>query len=228
MWILIDQRSPAEAKEQLALHGSVVEFSTGGLVYDAISGHPDIFFCQSPAALIAAPNTPRLYSDWLKEIGVEFITGEKPVQGHYPETAHYNAVVTEELIIHKRDVTDTAIIKLNSTQKFIHVNQAYTRCNLLALKHNHFITSDEGISKALQAEGCTVLCTKAGDVLLPGFEHGFFGGACGVHENRLFINGSLKHYSDEKVKAFLTELHYEIIELYDGPLFDGGGIMIID
>jgi hypothetical protein len=49
-----------------------------------------------------------------------------------------------------------------------------------------------------------------------------------VYENQVFIIGSLKRYIDGQiVEALLKDLDYGIVELYDGPLFDGGGIFFI-
>jgi hypothetical protein len=60
---IIDKKIPEEAKKNLAEAGlhpdySLLELETEGLVYPAISGHPDIFFCQTPQTLVIAPNLP--------------------------------------------------------------------------------------------------------------------------------------------------------------------------
>ncbi len=110
----------------------------------------------------------------------------------------------------------------------IHLNQGYSRCNLLPLKNNHFITSDEGIKRVLQNYNLNVLQVSPEDIQLPGFKHGFFGGTCGVLGNSIFILGSLKNYKDGgKVETYLHSLNYEIIELFDGPLYDGGSILFL-
>jgi hypothetical protein len=99
---------------------------------------------------------------------------------------------------------------------------------LLPLKNNCYITSDHGIYAILNAMKCDILYVDPADILLPGFPHGFFGGACGIHENKVYITGSLKKYKHgEMVKEYLLSNNYEIIELYDGPLFDCGSILIL-
>jgi hypothetical protein len=108
----------------------------------------------------------------------------------------------------------------------VHVDQGYCRCNLLPLKNDHFITSDEGIYKVLKRHTDHILKVTTNGIILEGHKHGFFGGCCGVFEDKVFLIGSLKHYEDGgKVEDFLKNLGYEIVELYDGPLFDGGGII---
>jgi len=98
----------------------------------------------------------------------------------------------------------------------------------LPLKNDCFITSDRGIENILKQEGLSCLYVSPKEVLLPGFKHGFFGGACGVFDNSVFILGSLNYFSEgNAVKNYLTGLGYELCELVDGKLFDGGSILIV-
>lgn len=64
-------------------------------------------------------------------------------------------------------------------------------------------------------------------IQLPGFDHGFVGGAAGIYKDQVFFIGNLDYFSEgEKFRHFLSG--YEIIELYDGPLFDGGSILFLE
>ena len=111
----------------------------------------------------------------------------------------------------------------------INVKQGFTRCSILPFKNNSFITSDEGICKTLNEYKFDYLYVNPSDIVLHGHKNGFFGGCCGVYENKIFIIGSLKYFLEgEKVKDFINKNGGEIIELYDGPLFDGGSILFID
>ena len=245
MLIIIDKRIPEEAKQTLAGYGELLEFATHGITYDAISGHPDIFFCQTPGGLIVAPNAPAEFLLQLESRYIPYTPGEKPVGSKYPETARYNAVVTDKYLIHNTSVTDPSII--NATLTFIpppssllpspysvlltpySIRQAYTRCNLIALNDGCFITSDRGIEKALKAHHLDVLYVSPAGIVLPGFPNGFFGGCCGVWDDKLFITGSLRFFPEgENVRQFANDSGLEVIELYNGPLFDGGGILFIN
>ena len=226
MLIIIDHKIPPQAREKLSAFGQILELKTEGITYDAISGHPDIFFCRTPGGLIAAPNTPPAILEKLKARKVPFQLGENEVGIQYPNSAIYNAVVTCDHYIHNKDITDPAILSSLDDQQQIHVKQGYTRCSLLPLRDGHFITSDRGIYKTLTANGMDVLQVDPSDIEIHELKHGFFGGACGVFEDRVFITGSLKRFGDgELVRAYVKNLGYQIIELYDGPLFDGGSIM---
>jgi hypothetical protein len=58
MMIIVDNKITPVAKRRLSSFGELVELKTDGITYPAISGHPDIFFCQSADNLIVAPNLP--------------------------------------------------------------------------------------------------------------------------------------------------------------------------
>jgi hypothetical protein len=178
--------------------------------------------------LIVAPNLPDEYKSILRKNAIPFIEGEASVGNKYPDTAKYNAVCTEKFLIHNFRYTDSAISNHAEELDLIHSGQGYTRCNLLALKEDHFITSDAGISRVLNGFGLKNLYVDPTGILLPGMKHGFFGGACGVHDSKVFILGNLDKYIEgKKVRDYLLALDYEIIELYDGLLFDGGSIIFL-
>jgi hypothetical protein len=228
MLIIADKRLPEPAKKVLSQSGKLIEIESSGIVYDAISGHPDIFFCQCETKLLAAPNTSHIIIDQLIENNINWFHGRKTLLGKYPETAHYNAVVTENLLIHNLKITDPEILKISENKEHIHVEQGYTRCNLISLNERGFITSDKGIESVLANSGRNVFFVDPSEILLPGFKNGFFGGCCGIKGNQLFVAGSLLFLNNgDQIKAFAENCGFEIIELYDGPLIDGGGIFFL-
>lgn len=238
MVIVVDAKISQEAKHKLSLYGVLMELETEGITYPAISGHPDIFFCQTPDHLIVAPNLPEKYFEWLASYRVEFTRGELPVGPDYPASCHYNAVATEKFLIHNCRHTDFIITRTLGNLHPIHVEQGYCRCNLLPLKEGHFITSDEGIFNVLlrchlpyefeMRCHLNVLYVSPSGIKLEGFPHGFFGGCCGVLEDKVFINGSLVNLPEgKKVREYLENLDYGIVELHDGPLEDVGSILFV-
>ena len=227
MLILADDRIPEKAKDTLEKHGHIIYLITHSISYPAISGHPDIFFCTINNHLIVAPNLSEDIKNRLKKFEVSYSAGKKPVGEKYPETAWYNSVVTANYVIGNTSFMDQHIKDLAGTKEIIHVNQGYTRCNLIPLKNDRFITSDKGIEKVLLKYGLEVLFVDPEGVLLPGFKNGFIGGTCGVWQNKIFFIGSLQHFpKGQKVRDFIRDM--EIVELYDGPLFDGGSLIFIE
>lgn len=228
MLIIVDQKIPEEAFKKLAEFGSVIGLTTNGITYEAICGHPDIFISILGNDLIVAPNLPQKVMNVLKENGISFHIGEQEVGQKYPETAVYNIVSTSKFLFHNLKFTDLVVKDLAFGLDKIHVEQAYTRCNLIALNNECFITSDKGIEKHLKEINLDVFYSNPDGILLPGFKNGFIGGCAGYFENQLFLIGSLDHYpAGAELRKKLNEWGVEIVELYDGPLFDGGGILFI-
>jgi len=229
MLIVIDKRAPEEAKRRLDHFGEVVEFSTQNITYEAISGHPDIFLCQTPESLICAPNLPPSHFKLFKDNKIDFLIGENPVGKLFPDTSHYNCLVNEQCIFHKSPYTDVRIIELNNVQEFVNLPQAYTRCSLIELPSKKFITSDKGIEKVLKNRKLKVHYFPPNEILLPAMPHGFIGGAMGINSERLFVLGNPDFHSwGKEFKALIDQENIELISLYDGPLFDGGGIFFLE
>jgi hypothetical protein len=229
MLIIIDKRMPEKAKQTLSGYGELLEFVSSGITYKEISGHPDIFFCQTPAGLVAAPNVPFVFEEELAQHGIRCIHGNLPVGKTYPETARYNAVVTSRFLVHNSALTDSVIPDLNPGSEAICVSQGYSRCNLMEIREEQFITSDKGIENTLVSRGINVNFFSPDGIVLPGYEHGFLGGCCGIHGDKFFVTGSLRFLKEGgELRALLNRAGLEIIELYDGPLFDGGSILFIE
>ena len=239
--IIADSRMPEEAKKSLKKLGNVLFINPTSVTYNSISSHPDIFFFQKDDALIYAPNAPKRIIKELKKRKIKLIEGKKEVGKKYPETVPYNAVGIGNLLIHNLKHTDETI--LSSYENHINVNQGYTRCNLLALNENAFITSDVGIFNAVNSQQTTdnslypheslvetygrtsVLYIDPKQIKLEGQKNGFFPGCCGVWKNNLIVCGSTKNLKEKaELDKFLKDNNFNLIELYDGDLIDVGSI----
>ncbi|MBE0649279.1 MAG: hypothetical protein IH595_00415 [Bacteroidales bacterium] len=222
-----DARIPEIAKEKLARLGTFVPFQTSGITYEAISGHPDIFFCYSGDLLVAAPNTPAKYLQILKEHNIHFEKGTLPVGSKYPETARYNASVSDDYLIHNIHISDESLKRVFNNRMRIFISQGYARCSMVPMKNGAFITSDAGIYRTLKNTEVKIDYFSPKGILLPGFKYGFLGGTMGLFEDKAYLLGALKFYPEgDTLGEVLTKAGYEIIELYQGLLFDGGSLMI--
>ena len=150
MLILCDSKMPEMAKTKLAAYGEIVEFATEGITYEAISGHPDIFFCPTSAGLIVAPNLPEKYFKILNAKCINYTIGYLPVGIQYPDSARYNTLVTKKFIVQNDAISDATILKQNPNHEIINVRQGYVRCNLLALPNDSFITSTGELRNRLE------------------------------------------------------------------------------
>lgn len=222
-----DARIPEAAREDLSRRGTFVPFQTAGITYETISGHPDIFFCRSGELLVAAPNTPEKYLQVLRQYHISFEKGSLPVGKKYPETARYNASVSDDFLIHNIHISDERLKRVFASRMRIFVSQGYARCSVLPLKNGSFVTSDKGIWKILKNSGIKTYYFRPQGILLPGFPHGFLGGTMGLSGDRAYLLGQLKFYLEgDGLREVLTDAGYEIVELYPGPLFDGGSLLI--
>lgn len=229
MLIIVDKKIPEEAKQKLSEIGELVELETKGITNDYISGHIDIFFCNSNNQLVIAPNIPQGYINILDNHNINYTVGKQNVSHDYPKCAPYNAVITENLLIHKLKITDQSILNSSHIDTKIDIKQGLTRCSLLAIDNNNFITSDKGIEKKLSSIGKNILYVNSQGIILPGMEYGFFGGTCGILNYTVYFLGNLNKFPEgDKVKEFITALGYKIVELCDTKLFDGGGILFLE
>lgn len=233
--ILADARMPQDAKNNLKKIGDVIFMNPTDITYKSIASHPDIFFFCNNNSLIYAPNTPKKWIKELKKRKIKLTEGKKKLGKKFPDTVHYNAVGIGNLLIHNLKHTDVSI--LSSFDCHINVNQAYTRCNLLALNEKNFITSDEGILKAINEfnqtsqshDNINVLYIDPHQVKLEGHEYGFFPGCCGIWKNNLIVCGSVNNLKEkESLYKFLKDNDFNLIELYDGELIDVGSIFIVE
>jgi len=226
--VIVSASVPKPALMHLEKQFAVLQFQTEGITYPAISNHPDVFLSPMESGFIGASNLPNQIKKVMQDTGIDMKEGKLPIGIKYPESAPYNAVITENLLIHHLRFTDPILLQHHAQKTQIHVNQAYTRCNLLPLRDNWFITSDKGIEIVLANHGLKVLYVSPEDILLPGFQHGFFGGTCGIADNTVYFLGHLKyHPQGESIRELLENMEYQICYLYDGPLFDGGSLFFV-
>ncbi len=222
MLIFVDKRLPAALKKSLNRFGETVDFFTEGIVYEAVSGHPDIFFHKSDDKIIYAPNTPVRYLKLLQQSELNLICGEKPLGEKYPHTVLYNALADDEKFYCNESHIDSSIKELHAGKTLVNLKQGYVACNMI-LGRNSVLSSDKGICKITGAA-----YFNPGKILLAGVKHGFIGGSCSIFKDKLLVNGSLKHSGDPAVlEKFAEDNELEIIELYDGPLIDGGGLLLL-
>ena len=229
MLIIIDSGCPQTAKDNLGKLGEVFPLESAGIVYESISGHPDIFLFQSENLVVVAPNAPKALFDVLKNHEITYLKGKEKLEMAYPKTALYNAVSTPKYLIHRLGYSSECIRRHNDRKKFLHVPQGYTRCNLLPLPDGSFITSDRGIEKSLVQFGLEVHYFNSHDVELTGQRNGFLPGACGIYQNKLFLMGSVSYYSEgDRFQQLMNQKNVEIVELYHGLIKDTGGIFFLE
>lgn len=226
MIIIATESIPNTALQKLQAMGRVLLFGRQKGPYPVISTHPDVFLCQKGPELFGSPSLSAMFRNEWDE--VRFVPGVYIPGSAYPQTAIYNAVFAANTFVHHLGVSDPILKKAAQNMEHIHVNQAYTRCNLLGLSGECFITSDRGIEKKLLQAGKEVFYVDPTQVLLPGQKHGFFGGACGLHDQTMYVCGNWQSLKEAAaLKAFCSQCGYAIVGLCDGPVIDIGAVFFI-
>jgi len=225
MLIIVDKRIPKEAKERLAKMGDLCLFATEKIVYEAISGHPDIFIFQKDNAVILAPETPKYVIKKLQQYRVDITFGKSHLSEKHPQTTPYNVAYGDGLFIGNKKTCDETILSLSSDEAWLQSPQSYARCNTIVLDKNHIITSEVTVANSM----ANSLFINPKEIILASYPNGFFGGCVGLYKNKLYLIGSLKHHSQQsEILQYCNKLNIEIMELYDGDFFDGGGIFFFD
>jgi len=228
MLVIADGRMPELAKKNLSQIAEPLWVTPQPEVYESIAAHPDIFFCNTKAGLVTAPGLPAHYLTKLQKNKIVVIKGSISVGSKYPQTAIYNALATDNCLIHNLKYTAPEIKDQYSEEQQIRVNQAYTRCNLIALTDHFFITSDVGVFTTLQDLSKEVLLINPQQIVLTGHQHGFFGGCCGIFEKQLVICGHIDFLTEKnELHAFAEKAGFSIKSLYYGKLFDVGSLLFV-
>lgn len=212
-----------------------------GITYRPVYTHPDIFMCR--------------FGVW--ENPVIFPGNLDKLKPSYPGNIIYNAVCTGKYFIHNLKYTDPELLASAKGWKgapggsaeasyssggltLVDVPQGYTRCCCLPVDDISFITSDQGIAKALTSAGADVLVIEKGHIDLPGFDYGFIGGcaghitvpsydgACDCGQPTILFNGDLSSHPDyEVIVNFIHDRNIDTAYFEEYPLTDIGSILAL-
>ena len=166
--------------------------------------------------------------DYYKKIlpDAKLIAGTSSGKGSYPDDAAYNIASTGKFNIHNFKYTDKILLSKITGEK-INVSQGYSKCSICIVNENSVITEDEGIATELKRHNIDVLKISVGDVLLPGLNYGFLGGASGkLSKDKLLFSGDIKTHRDYKeIFNFCAMRNVMPISLCEGNLIDIGSII---
>ncbi len=229
MFAIIDSRSSKKAISKLKEYVTdVCTFQTNGITGNSISGHPDIFLYQDKDQLVVAPNAPAEILEFLDSHNISYAKGRSEVGGEFYNSVQYNCLSTSDFFFHKSGYTDTVILEINKDKEFIHLPQAYTRCSLVHLCENNYVTSDRGIEKVLLQKGLSCFYFNPEEITIRDHNNGFIGGTIGIWGKKIFFNGNLELHADgHRLKDRLFNLNFDIVNLSNEFLYDGGCIFFV-
>lgn len=194
---------------------------------EGIRHHADLTICHlGGKRFVTALGTGEYYKERIKNADIK--EGVTEVKSPYPLDAAYCAAVFGKFAVANEKITDPYLLSvLKEEFTFINVSQGYAKCNICPIRENAVITEDEGIYKKL-SDYMDVLLIGKGDISLPPYEYGFFGGSTGmIGKDKLFVNGNIKTHRDaDKIYAFLEKYSVKAIER-EGKISDVGSVIAI-
>jgi len=180
--------------------------------------------------IVCAPNLDEEFKTNLRGRGLTVISGLSEPSAPYPGDIPYNTAIIGEFALLNVSHTDPVVIEwLRKTgRKLIHINQGYAKCSVAIVSHEAVITSDRGIQRALNDVKLDVLLIDpTTKILLPGYNYGFIGGACGlISESEMVFSGNFHCLRQaEVICEFLRKHGIKAVSLGDGPVLDTGGFI---
>ena len=233
-YVIADNRIPKKALASLKDLGfSPILLPCSPSLAEPVSAHPDmlIFFGDK----IYFPH------DYYKAAGteLELIASVKKselapcdikLRSSYPDDIAFNALQLRETLLCKEKslCPDIADYAKKSGIRLLNIAQGYARCATCKVSDTALITADPSVKKAAYALGIDVLFISEGGVLLPGYGHGFIGGASGTDGENVYFCGSLSLHPDGKIISDFCKKHKkEAVSLSDEPLYDVGTMFFI-
>lgn len=205
---------------------------TSGIVQEPVSCHPDMFMCR----LGIDEGSPVFYCpDISEDLGIDIAlddsllaAGSRSPGICYPFDIAYNAACTGRFFIHYLKYTDPALLNAAraASMQLVDVKQGYAKCSTVIVDSSSVITYDRGIARACEAAGMNVLTVSPGNVVLPGYDTGFLGGASGRVDDTVYFNGDLTAHPDFRMICdFIDSRGLRIRWFEDYPLTDIGSII---
>lgn len=228
--IIVDFRIHNEEKSYLISKGyNLLICPPSSLLYEAVCGHPDMLMNIVSNSIIVHKDMDTEFIQKLISLNYSVYKSNSALQNKYPYDVPLNALCLGDFFVHSINFTDTNLLSLLKNKKLLNVNQGYTKCSTCVVSNKAVITSDTSIAKALTLQKIDVLLIPPGDIILPGLDYGFIGGATGLIENDvLAFYGHLDNYLyGKEILVFLKKHKIEPVFLRNGKLIDRGSIFRI-
>ncbi len=127
--------------------------------------------------------------------------------------------------------TDKKVLETETTSgcEIIFTKQGYVKCSVCVVGKDALITEDCGLAKQFEEHGFDVLLLKKREVVLPGYNCGFIGGASFkfANDGLAFFGDVKKHSEYENIKSFCASHGVFCEALSESVLTDFGGAMCI-
>ncbi len=194
-----------------------------------LRGHPDLQVFVLGRTVYCHRN---IDAGFLKSLGSLADTVICPTElgPEYPADCSFNIALAGNFAFHRADITDPVVRSAldEASVRMLDVRQGYSKCSTVIVSKSAIITADAGIHRRAEENRLSSLLVVPGHVCLPGYEHGFLGGASGSTEDTVFFTGPLDSHPDrDAIIAFIMQSGKKAVFLSRGPLVDLGSILFL-
>jgi len=228
--VIIDPRLDEECIRNLKRDGfRIINTALTDFVDKPISGHPDIQMFIHEKNLFVHPDIDK---EFIKRIEryVNVIPCSTKLNKNYPYDIPYNIALVGNFAIHRKNFTDRVIqdYLLNQGITLVDTNQGYAKCSTLIVDNNSIITSDKSINNAAKSVGIDTLLISDNFIDLPGYSHGFIGGASGSYGSTIYLTGRIDHHlSRDEIESFIESKNMQLKVLSGKRIIDVGSLFFI-
>ncbi|MDD6187260.1 MAG: hypothetical protein PUB11_04305 [Oscillospiraceae bacterium] len=190
-----------------------------------ISAHADVLYNKVFDNEIMLSACQKANLPQIIESGYKCTVYDKLLPGYKTECG-LNFVINNEVVL--KNPKTAADIDAGD-KKVITVKQGYTRCSVLEITDNVYITDDEGIYSKLTENLLNCLLVKKGIVQLDGYDYGFIGGATiNMKNGKILFCGDIENTEEKyNIEKFLFEYSKEAVFIKGKTLTDiGSGIVL--
>ena len=229
---VVSSAMPADALSFLQhIAASVVTLPPDPLLPVPVASHPDMLLFAIGGTLVTYRSyyeTARSELDKiLQYTGLRLVLTDRPHGNVYPEDVGLNALLCGKYLFGRTDVLAPELLALAEENGItpVHIRQGYAGCSGLVIG-DAIATADPSLTKAAVTHGIPVIPAPYEGILLPGYDHGFFGGCGGVWKNILFLCGTI---TESQYPDFINHPLLRgktIYFLSANPLYDCGGIKL--
>lgn len=230
--LAVDARLESNMKHNLRVRGlELLEIPSNNGLQNPVSGHPDMQMLHiRDDILVCQPQMPETLMERLLKIGFSLHPGVTQLKPAYPFDIAYNVAIIGKVAFHNTKHTDPVAKELleKCSIQLLHVNQGYTKCSILPVTPESFITADLSIARVASGNGFDVLLLPPQtNIRLKSLNYGFIGGTAGfINKNLLAFSGKLEALNDaETVKAFLMKHGVQWVDLGKEGIQDYGGLI---
>ena len=194
--------------------------------------HADMLFCVLDNVIFCYGDyvTEHDLLDILKESGKKVVFVSSECSSSYPHDISLNVLIMGKTLFANTAYTAKEILDYASARgyKIVDVRQGYAACSTLVVNSETAVTADVGMYNAIKSIGKECYLVKQNDVLLNGYNCGFYGGASGILNGEVCFFGDVSNMlCGEEILAFLAKKNVSILPILSGRVYDFGGFKLI-